>query len=108
MRLEQVLQYVKTDYAILAVVLYCLGRVFKSIERFPDQYILLVLTGCGVMLACLSALSRSAEYANWAAAVFDGLVQGILCTGLSVYLNELLSHLRQGGCSCRKKPDKKE
>ncbi len=108
MRLDQILQYVKTEYAILAVVLYCLGRVLKSIEKFPNQYIPLALTGCGTVLACLSALSRSAEYANWAAAVFDGLVQGILCTGLSVYLNELLSHLGLGGNTSRRKPDKKE
>nr|WP_297176640.1 phage holin family protein [uncultured Agathobaculum sp.] len=106
--MEQILQYVKTDYAILVAVLYCLGRVLKAINKFPNQFIPLALTGCGVLLACLSAVSRGGDYANWAAAVFDGMVQGILCTGLSVYLNEMLSHWGASECSCRKKDGKKE
>ncbi len=106
MNLEQVSQYIKADYAILVAVLYCLGRAFKAIRKFPNQFIPLALTGCGVMLACLSAVSRYGEYANWAAALFDGMVQGILCTGMSVYLNEVISHCGLGGCSCRK--DKKD
>ena len=106
--MEQILQYVKTDYAILAAVLYCLGRVLKAIEKFPNQFIPLALTACGVVLACLSAISRSGDYANWAAALFEGVVQGILCTGLSVYLNEILAHWGAGDCNCRKKNDNKE
>ncbi len=103
--MESILQYIKADYAILTVVLFCLGRVLLSIAKFPQQYKLLVLTGCGVLLACLSAVSRSGEYANWAAALFEGLVQGILCTGLSVYLNEMIRHWGSDGCACRKKED---
>lgn len=106
--MDQILQYVKTDYAILVAVLYCLGRVLRSIHKFPNQFIPLALTGCGVLLACLSAVSRSGDYANWAAALFEGVVQGILCTGLSVYMNEILSNLGAGSCTCRKKDDKKE
>lgn len=106
--MEQILQYVKADYAILTVVLFCLGRVLLSIENFPHQYKLLALTVCGVLLACLSAVSRSGEYANWAAAVFDGLVQGILCTGLSVYLNEIFPHRRTDESAHHENNDKKE
>lgn len=108
MRLEQILQYIQAEYAILAVVLYCLGRALKSINRFPNEYIPLALTGCGVLLGCLSAVSRSGEYANPAAAVFDGLVQGVLCTGLAVYLKEILSHRRTDESSHHENTDKKE
>ena len=59
----------------------------------------LTLTGCGIALACLGAASRWSEYANWAGVMFDGVVQGILCTGMSVYLNEVISHCGPGGCS---------
>ena len=76
MNLEQVSQYIKADYAILVAVLYCLGRAFKAIRKFPNQFIPLALTGCGIMLACLSAVSRYGEYANWAAALFDGMEIG--------------------------------
>ena len=102
------MQYIKADYAILTVVLFCLTRVLLSIKKISPQYKLLVLTGCGVLLACLSAVSRSGEYANWMAALFDGLVQGILCTGLSVYLNEMILHWGTGGCACRKKDEDEE
>ena len=108
MHLEQITQYVSAEYAILAAVLYCLGRALKSIRKFPNQFIPLALTGCGIVLACLSVVSRYGEYANWAAALFEGLVQGILCTGLAVYLNEVLSHRGHGVGSGKKDDDKKE
>lgn len=106
--MEQISQFVKAEYAILAAVLYCLGRVLKSIRKFPNQFIPLALTGCGIVLACLSVVSRYGEYANWAAALFEGVVQGVLCTGMAVYLNEVISHSARGGCGCKKDNDKKE
>lgn len=104
--MDQITQYIGANYAILVVVLYLLGRGLKSIKRFPNQYIPLALTACGIGLACLSVLSRYQEYANWAAALFDGVVQGVLCTGMSVYVNEVIAHCGPGGCDCRE--DKKE
>lgn len=106
--MEQITQYIQADYAILAVVLYCLGRVLKAVKKFPNQFIPLALTACGIALACLSAVSRYGDYASWAAALFEGLVQGILCTGLAVYLNEVLSHRGHSGGSGKKDDDKKE
>ena len=102
MHLEQITQYVSAEYAILAAVLYCLGRALKSIRKFPNQFIPLALTGC------LSVVSRYGEYANLAAALFEGVVQGILCTGLAVYLNEVISHSARNNCECKKDRDKKD
>ena len=56
MHLEQITKYVSAEYAILAAVLYCLGRALKSIRKFPNQFIPLALTGCGIVLACLSVV----------------------------------------------------
>ena len=106
--MEQISQFVSAEYAILAAVLYCLGRALKSIRKFPNQFIPLAPTGCGIVLACLSVVSRYGEYANWAAALFEGVVQGVLCTGMAVYLNEVISHSARGGCGCKKDNDKKE
>lgn len=97
--MEHLSQYIEADYAVLSAVLYCLGRVLKALGRFPNRLIPLTLTGCGIALACLGAASRWSEYANWAGVMFDGVVQGILCTGMSVYLNEVISHCGPGGCS---------
>ena len=106
--MEQITQYIQADYAVLAAVLYCLGRVLKAVKKFPNQFVPLALTVCGIALACLSAVSRYGDYANWAAVLFEGLVQGILCTGLAVYLNEVLSRRGRGGCPDKKDEDKKE
>ena len=90
--MEELTQYIKSDFAVLVAVLYCIGRGLKAIQRFPNQFIPLALTFCGIGLACLSVVSRYASYGNWAAALFEGVVQGVLCAGMSVYLNEVIAH----------------
>ncbi len=95
--MEQIAEYIQAQYAILVAVLYCLGAALKSIKKFPNQFIPLALTVLGIALACLSAASRSSEYANWAALVYDGVAQGILCTGMSVYIHEVLAKTGSGG-----------
>ena len=62
--MEQITQYIQADYAVLAAVLYCLGRVLKAVKKFPNQFIPLALTVCGIALACLSAVSRYGDYAR--------------------------------------------
>ena len=106
--MEQISQYIKADYAVLAAALYCIGRGLKALGRFPNQYIPLALTAIGVALACLGVFSHYAEYGNWAAALFDGVMQGVLCAGMSVYANEVIAHCGPGGCACDKEPDKKK
>lgn len=98
--MEEMTQYIKADFAVLVAVLYCIGRGLKAIQRFPNQFIPLALTFCGIGLACLSVVSRYASYGNWAAALFEGVVQGVLCAGMSVYLNEVIAH-----CSSNKGND---
>ncbi|MDY3618877.1 phage holin family protein [Agathobaculum sp.] len=100
--MAEITQYIKPDYTILVAVLYCLGCGLKALKKFPNQWIPLTLTICGMGLACLSALARISQYANLAAALYDGVVQGVLCTGMSVYLNEFVKHCGPGGCGRRK------
>lgn len=99
--MKQIAEYIQAQYAILVAVLYCLGAALKATKKFPNQFIPLTLTGCGIALACLLAASRVGEYANLAALLFDGVAQGILCTGMAVYVNEVLVHCGPGGCHCR-------
>ena len=73
--MEELTQYIKADFAVLVAVLYCIGRGLKAIQRFPNQFIPLALT-------------------------FEGVVQGVLCAGMSVYLNEVIAH-----CSSNKGND---
>ena len=49
--MEELTQYIKADFAVLVAVLYCIGRGLKAIQRFPNQFIPLALTFCGIGLA---------------------------------------------------------
>ena len=66
--MEELTQYIKTDFAVLVAVLYCIGRGMKALPKFPNHFIPLALTVCGIALACLSVVSRYASYGNWAGA----------------------------------------
>ena len=46
--MEELTQYIKADFAVLVAVLYCIGRGLKAIQRFPNQFIPLALTFCGM------------------------------------------------------------
>ena len=46
--MEELTQYIKADFAVLVAVLYCIGRGLKAIQRFPNQFIPLALTFCGI------------------------------------------------------------
>ncbi len=89
--MELVSKLIPSQYAILVAVLYCLGLMLKAVVKFPNQFIPLTLTVFGIALACLSAVSRYYEYANAAAIIYDGVAQGILCTGMAVYFHEVLT-----------------
>ncbi len=94
--MDDLLSFVKPEFAILIAVLYCLGMVFKRSKSIPDHCIPLLLTGCGVGLAALSVAARFCCYENFAAAAYDAVVQGCLCAGMSVYINQLIKQHMSG------------
>lgn len=69
-----------TDKAIILVpALYILGMILKGTERFPDKYIPVILLPIGIVFSVwLAGLS------------VDSVIQGILVTGASVYVNQLI------------------
>ncbi len=69
-----------TDKAIILVpALYILGMILKGTERFPDKYIPVILLPIGIVFSVwLAGLS------------VDSVIQGILVTGASVYINQLI------------------
>ena len=90
--MEQIINYVKPELIILAVVLYFIGMGFKKAQYFQDKHIPAVLGIIGIVLSALwvyatSAITTPQEIAM---AIFTALVQGILVAGLSVYVNQLI------------------
>ncbi|RKJ81784.1 hypothetical protein D7X33_03410 [Butyricicoccus sp. 1XD8-22] len=93
--MDELFSFVKADYTIIIAVLYFIGIALRKLKVFPNNYIPLSITLVGIGLAALSSLSRLPDYSNLASLAFDSIAQGILCAGMSVYVNEFIKHTRK-------------
>lgn len=90
--MEQIMNYVKPELIVVAVVLYFVGMGLKKAEAIKDKYIPLILGGVGVVLCAIWVLATCPldTGQNIAMAVFTAIIQGILVAGLSAYVNQLI------------------
>lgn len=89
--MEAILNYVKPELMVLAIVLYFVGLALKKTERISDKFIPVILGIFGIMLALLYVIAASTVTGiqDILLAVFTAIVQGILCAGLSTYTNQI-------------------
>lgn len=90
--MEQIMNYVKPELLVVAIVLYFCGMGLKQTQMIKDKYIPLLLGAggivlCGIWVLATSSLGNSQEIAM---AVFTAIVQGILMAGLSNYVNQII------------------
>ena len=90
--MEQIMNYVKPELLIVAVVLYFIGMGIKKTEYVMDKYIPVILGVIGIIICALwvfatCTCSNSQEIAM---ALFTAITQGILVAGLSTYINQLI------------------
>lgn len=92
---EILLNYVKPELVILAVVLYFIGLGLKKTEWLKDKYIPATLGLTGVSLAALYVLATShfGGASDILMAIFTSIIQGVLCAGLSTYVNQMIKQL---------------
>lgn len=90
--MDIIINYIKPELMILAVMLYVLGTVFKKSTVISNKNIPLLLGGIGIVLALIWVLSVSPmnTLQEFSAAAFTAIVQGILCAGSTVYINQLI------------------
>lgn len=90
--MEQIMNYVKPELIVLAIVLYFIGMGLKKAETVKDKYIPLLLGLIGVILCAIWVIATSplGTMQEIAMAVFTALVQGILVAGLSTYVNQII------------------
>ncbi len=90
--MEQIMNYVKPELIVVAVVLYFVGMGLKQAEAIKDKYIPLILGGVGVVLCAIWVLATCPldTGQNIAMAAFTAIIQGILVAGLSTYVNQLI------------------
>lgn len=90
--MEQIMNYVKPELIVVAVVLYFIGMGLKQAQALKDKYIPLILGGIGIALCAIWVLATCPldSGQNIAMAVFTAIIQGILVAGLSTYVNQLI------------------
>lgn len=93
--MNQIVNYVKPELLIVAVVLYFIGVWLKQSETVKDKYIPLMIGGAGVFICGIWVMSTSnfATAQDAAMAVFSSITQGILVAGLSTYVNQIVKQL---------------
>lgn len=95
--MEQILNYVKPELLILAVVLYFIGAGLKHIQAFTDKYIPAALGVLGIVLSGIWVVATCplASQQDIAMAIFTAIVQGILVAGLSTYVNQIIKQAQK-------------
>lgn len=89
--MDQIMNYVKPELIVVAIVLYFLGMALKQAQSVKDKYIPLILGSVSIVLCAIWVLATS-EIGNGqqvAMAVFTAITQGILVAGLSTYVNQI-------------------
>ena len=90
--MEQIMNYVKPELIVVAIVLYFCGMALKQTQVVKDKYIPMLLGAggivlCGIWVLATSPLGNGQEIAM---AVLTAIVQGILMAGLSNYVNQII------------------
>lgn len=95
--MEQIMNYVKPELLVVAIVLYFIGIGLKKSETVKDKYIPLILGACGIGIAGVWVIGSCPllNTQDIAMAVFTAIVQGILVAGLSTYVNQVIKQLNQ-------------
>lgn len=95
--MEQIMNYVKPELIVVAVVLYFVGAGLKKSEAVADKYIPIILGAVGVVLCAIWVLATCPidTGQNIAMAVFTAIVQGILVAGLSTYVNQIIKQAQK-------------
>lgn len=85
-------EYINAELLILVPVLYFVGMGLKKAAWFKDTMIPAILGCCGVVLSLLWVLATSTlvGWQDGVLAAFTAIVQGILCAGASVYINQVV------------------
>lgn len=90
--MEQIMNYIKPELIVVAVVLYFVGMGLKRSQTVKDKYIPAILGAGGIFLATIYVIATCplGTTQEIAMAVFTAIVQGILVAGLSTYVNQIV------------------
>lgn len=95
--MEQIINYVKPELLVLAVVLYFIGMWVKKTESISDKYIPIIIGIIGIAMASIYVIAtvNLGTTQEIAMAIFTAIVQGILVAGLSTYVNQIFKQINK-------------
>lgn len=82
--MENIMNYITENALILIPVLYVLGAMLKGTQKIEDKYIPIILLPVGIVLAMFLVGFN-----------VNGVIQGILITGASVYANQIVKQINK-------------
>lgn len=87
-----IMNYVKPELIVVAIVLYFIGLGIKKAENIKDKYIPCILGVLGIVLSAIWVFANSPieTTQDVLMAMFTSIVQGVLVAGLSTYVNQLI------------------
>lgn len=88
----EIMNFIPEHLLILIVAAYVLGVFLKRTEGFKDKYITIALMLFCITLAFLLNIING-QYRTMLDAAVNALLQGILCWGVSVGINQTTKQL---------------
>ncbi len=92
--MENLLTFIPEFLLILIVGIYVLGVFLKEIKSIPDKYIVSILMLFGITVAVLLNIIN-AQYKVALDVIVNGVLQGILCWGVAVGINQTSKQLNK-------------
>ena len=87
------MEFIPSNLIILVAVLYVLGVGLKK-SKVKDKYITVVLLILGITIAVLLSII-SAQYKTMLDAIINGDMQGVLCWGVAIGVNQTAKQLNK-------------
>lgn len=93
--MDQIMNYVKPELIVVAIVLYFAGMGLKKSRAVPDKFIPLILGAAGILICAVwvAATCPLNTGRNIALGIFTAIVQGVLVAGVSTYVNQIIKQL---------------
>lgn len=92
--MENLLNFIPENLLILIGVIYVFGIFLKKLESVKDNYITVILMVFGITFAILLNIINS-EYKVLFDVIVNGILQGILCWGVAVGVNQTTKQLNK-------------
>lgn len=92
--MENLLTFIPEFLLIVIVATYVVGVFLKKLESFKDKYITLALMVFCITFAVLLNIIN-AEYKVLFDAIVNAVLQGILCWGVAVGINQTSKQLKK-------------